>query len=68
MFLFKPNSKYIFSEDKRQKGQKTQLDELLRPIRELLSFEEAEEDDLEDEGTEIEEAEMSNEGTKFATF
>ena len=67
LFLFKPNSKYIFSEDKRQKGQKTQLDEILRPVRELLSFEEAEED-LEDEATEIEEVEMSNEGTKFATF
>ena len=42
----------------------------MRPLRELLSFEEAEEDleDLEDQGTEIEEAEMSNEGTKFATF
>ena len=65
MFLF--NSEYIFSEDKRRKGQKTQLDELLTPLRELLSFEEAEED-LEDEGTEIEEVEMSNEGTKFATF
>ena len=39
----------------------------MRPVRELLSFEEAEED-LEDEGTEIEEVEMSNEGTKFATF
>ena len=67
LFLFKPNSKYIFSEDKSQKGQKTKLDEVLRPLRELLSFEEAEED-LEDQETEIEEAEMSNEGTKFATF
>ena len=67
LFLFKPNSKYIFSEDKSQKGQKTKLDEVLRPLRELLSYEEAEED-LEDQGTEIEEAEMSNEGTKFATF
>ena len=66
-FLFKPNSKYIFSEDKSQKGQKTKLDEVLRPLRELLSFEEAEED-LEDQGTEIEEAEMSNEGKKFTTF
>jgi len=50
-------------EDKRQKGQKTKLDEVLRPLRELLSFEEAEED-LEDQGTEIEEAEMSNEDEK----
>ena len=66
LFLFKPNSEYIFSEDKRRKGQKTQLDELLTPLRELLSFEEAGED-LEDEGTEIEEVEMSNEGTKVAT-
>ena len=67
LFLFKPNSKYIFSEDKSQKGQKTKLDEVLRPLRELLSFEEAEED-LEDQETEIEEAEMSNEGKKFNTF
>ena len=40
---------------------------MLRPLRELLSFEEAEED-LEDQETEIEEAEMSNEGKKFTTF
>ena len=67
LFLFKPNSKYIFSEDKSQKGQKTQLDEVLRPLRELLSFEEAKED-LKDQETESEEAEMSNEGKKFTTF